>query len=51
MLKKSVFLSVVLIAPCVFADDAPEVKALKKRHAARCNAGNRQNRSVQPLAR
>lgn len=30
MLRKSVFLSIALIVPCVFADDAPEVKALKK---------------------
>ncbi len=30
MLKKSVFLSIALIVPSVFADDTPEVKALKK---------------------
>lgn len=30
MLRKSVFLSIALIVPCVFADDTPEVKALKK---------------------
>ena len=30
MLKKIIGLSVVLMAPWVFADDAPDVKALKK---------------------
>jgi glutathione peroxidase-family protein len=30
MLKKSLFLLVVLVNPCAFADDTPEVKALKK---------------------
>ena len=30
MLRKSVFLSIALIVPCVFADDTAEVKALKK---------------------
>ena len=30
MLKKILFLSVMLMAPWIFADDTPEVKALKK---------------------